>query len=251
MKSGMKKSEYVENFPIAKIDVDDDEFQGRFDYEPNHIGKLAKDIKEIGQTDAIKLWKHEDGSYQILDGFCRSKAIGENLNENTIKAQVYEGLTKEEAARIAISGNMKRKDYTENELAILTNEQRRTHTMEETAELLGISERSVHNNLFEAERLSKKQIKGWERLKLRHSVTSFDHKLAAVKAAKGLKVSSSEYTISKGRISEQAKRILLIMYNLRNEDSEDHRYDHEKKEIVFNPQSFCRLHSGEISVPET
>lgn len=190
----MGKSKTIENFPIDSIDTENKEYQFREDYNEKHVEDLAKLIKVDGQTDAIKLWKHEDGSYQILDGFHRTKAIGEILGKKTIEAKIYEDITEETAYRISATGNKQQLGYTDNELALVTNNTLLDHSIEETSDLLGMSEKLIHHNLFEAKILIKK----------------FNRKIDRMGVSK-LKVPSNNCTI-RNRLSLQMKAFLLYTY---------------------------------------
>lgn len=100
----MKASHYESEFPISKIS-ESEKFQSRDGYDEEYIDSLSKKIGEsvVGQIDAIVLW-HRNDEYIKLAGFCRTRAI-KKLGHSTIKANVYEDLTEQEAWEISVVTN--------------------------------------------------------------------------------------------------------------------------------------------------
>lgn len=106
---------YEAEFPISMIS-DSEEFQGRLEYNEDHIDNLSKKIGSLGQQlDPIILW-HRNNEYIILAGFCRTRAI-KKLGWSTIKANIYEDLTEQEALEISIVSNEDRYNLEPDEKA--------------------------------------------------------------------------------------------------------------------------------------
>jgi ParB/RepB/Spo0J family partition protein len=137
---------YHDSFPVAQIDDSNGEFQARVDYDEEEISRLAEDIERNGLRNAIGLRKNSD-LYQIIWGFQRVKAV-KKLGLETIKANVYEDLTDDEAREQAISDNVRHGDLTDHEKAKeCLKLKEKGYSVDHLCTLFGVKKSIVYNYL--------------------------------------------------------------------------------------------------------
>jgi len=141
------KSEIENNFALKLLDVEDETFQSRFDYDENKIENLAKDIKKFGQREPIGIRESSirKGLFQIIYGFQRVKAV-KLLGRDTINAQVYKEIGDRECRELSVRDNEMHGDLTQVEKALqckrLKNE---GWTIEELCEAFNTKKSAVYN----------------------------------------------------------------------------------------------------------
>jgi ParB/RepB/Spo0J family partition protein len=90
---------------LAAIDLDDDRYAMRLSVK---AADLARELEADGQINAVHLEEREDGRYRILAGFRRITAAAA-LGWQEIRAIVHQGLSEEEAWRLAWKDNAERR----------------------------------------------------------------------------------------------------------------------------------------------
>ena len=103
MKKGIYQEISIEKLVRGK-------FQPRTLFDPTHIELLADSIRQIGikQDLLVRPLNKEQGTYEIVCGECRWRAAGK-AELQTVPCRI-EALTDEEAATIALTENMRRKN---------------------------------------------------------------------------------------------------------------------------------------------
>jgi len=141
---------YVENLPLDLIDDEDETFQARLDYDEEEIKALAEDIRRYGQRNPIGV-QPKGERFQIIYGFQRVKAL-KYLGAQTVKANVYHGLSVEEAYAISVSDNEMLMDLTDLERALKAQKMRRMgFSIEELSALFNLKKSTIYNLLKVAE----------------------------------------------------------------------------------------------------
>ena len=121
--------------PINMIDLTDTRFKYRRNFREETIRGIRNSVEKTGLLNPVKLWKQED-HITIIAGWQRTAATI-LLGATSILADVYEGITYEEALRISIADNHLRKNLSDYEtsLQMTTLNQRDHYTPEKLAEL--------------------------------------------------------------------------------------------------------------------
>lgn len=105
-----------EDFPINKLDLEDETYQSRISYHNEKIKNLADDIKRFGQREPIGI-QEQGEKFQIIYGFQRIKALL-MLHQEIIKAAIYRELTERETRELCIRDNEMHGDLTNIERAL-------------------------------------------------------------------------------------------------------------------------------------
>ena len=136
-----------QDVPIAEIDLSDTRLKFRGNFKEDAIKALAENIQRMSLLNAVKLWK-QDGRYTVIAGRRRIAAVA-SLGWGRISADVYEGITYEEALRINIADNNLREDLSDYEIAcqMQTLRQRDHYSAEMLAELFGCGVDRVYDLL--------------------------------------------------------------------------------------------------------
>ena len=133
--------------PINMIDLTDTRFKYRRNFREETIRGIRDSVEKTGLLNPVKLWKQED-HITIIAGWQRTTATI-LLGAPSILADVYEGITYEEALRISIADNHLRKNLSDYEtsLQMTALNQRDHYTPEKLAELYGCGVARVYDLL--------------------------------------------------------------------------------------------------------
>jgi hypothetical protein len=131
---------------ITDIDLNDTRLKFRMNFKEDAIKAKADSIQKIGLINPIKLWKMGD-HHTIIAGWQRLTATI-SLEYERVDAEVYEGITYEEAIRIAIADNHLRENLTDYETALQMQTPRREgYPVEKLAEMYGCGVDRVYDLL--------------------------------------------------------------------------------------------------------
>lgn len=132
---------------IAEIDLSDTRLKFRKNFKEDAIKALAENIQKNDLLNLVKLWKQGD-HYTVMAGWKRIAAVI-SLGQKSIAADVYEGITYEEAVRINVADNHLREDLSDYETAcqMQTLNQREHYPAEKLAELFGCGVDRVYDLL--------------------------------------------------------------------------------------------------------
>jgi ParB/RepB/Spo0J family partition protein len=100
---------------LSKIDGTDVRFKFRTDFPEEEVKRLAASMARTGLLNRVKLWKIDE-RYIIIAGWERVHAAEYN-NWETIPADVYEGISLEQAFEINMADNVIRSSLSEMELS--------------------------------------------------------------------------------------------------------------------------------------
>ena len=144
---------------IALEDIDTDAFDVRDEIDPDHVSQIAESLKNDGQWNPVIVRPSEDGLYEMIAGHTRYKAakeIGWDELEATVK-----NISKEEAEKLALKTNIKRKGMTKIEEGKIVNKmlQDQDLSQSELADKLGKSQRWVSERVKVALELAP-EVKG-------------------------------------------------------------------------------------------
>ncbi len=136
-----------EDVPFAKIDFTNTRLKFRRNFKDEEIKKKAESISKAGLVNPVKLWKQGD-RYIVIAGWQRIAAVI-SLGRNSIAADVYEGITFEDAVRISIADNHLREDLSDYETACQMRalSQYENYPAEKIAELFGCGVDRVYDLL--------------------------------------------------------------------------------------------------------
>lgn len=141
------KVEEVREFPLDKLDLEDETFQARFSYSERKIRNLAEDIKQYGQREPIgvKESPKENGKFQIIYGFQRVKAC-KLLGRDTIKATVYEA-NDEECRELCVRDNEMHGDLSQVEKALQCQRLKEKHgwSVDRLCEAFNAKKSTIYN----------------------------------------------------------------------------------------------------------
>ena len=101
-----ERASVTQEVPLDKVDLSDTRFQMRV---VTRVSDLKRSLEADGQDEPVELLG--PAPYRIIDGFRRCQAAKE-LNWKTIRAEVREGLSEEQAFRMAFTTNFVRKSLT-------------------------------------------------------------------------------------------------------------------------------------------
>jgi ParB/RepB/Spo0J family partition protein len=134
-----------ENIPLEKIKGN--EYRFRSDLSKENLEPLVNSFKELGQTVPIKVLSIGK-NYKIIAGHRRFEA-GKIAGLKTIKAEVYENLTEDEALKLNAVDNFQRKDLSTIDQARLVKYfiEERKMDIKSIANLFGCNERRVRDLL--------------------------------------------------------------------------------------------------------
>jgi ParB/RepB/Spo0J family partition protein len=140
------KVAFHDAFPVAQIDDSNEEFQARLDYDEEEISRLVEDIEHNGLRNPIGL-KKKGETYQIIYGFQRLKAV-KKLGLETVKANIYEDLTEEQAREQAVSDNVRHGDLTDYEKSVeCLKLKEKGYSVDHLCVLFGVKKSIVYNHL--------------------------------------------------------------------------------------------------------
>lgn len=147
-----------------KIELDkirSDQFDVREEHEDEHVNQIAESLKEDGQWNPIIVRPSPDGNgkYDLIAGHTRCRAA-ERIGWDEIEATVKD-VSDEEANRLALKTNLKRKGMSKIEEGKVINDLLNEHelTQSELADRLGKSQRWVSERIKVALELDPK-VKG-------------------------------------------------------------------------------------------
>ena len=223
-KETSKKPLYVPDFQIDKIDLKDETYQSRLDYNPKRLENLAKSIESEGQLYPILLLKTGD-KYQLLDGFCRTKGTKEYSEKQTLEAKIYEGLSKEEAHKIARAANHKRTPLTEEEFAVSVNDSELPAV--EKAALLDMNEQDVHHYEYEGKLVGNKQYASYVSVKPESKKNPFERMGFKISPEQRMMEKARKFAEKSHRLSLQQKAFLVYINYFEN------YYKHDTKEAAY------------------
>jgi ParB family chromosome partitioning protein len=137
----------LEEVPFAKIDLTDTRLKFRRNFKDEEIKKKAESISKAGLLNPVKLWKQGD-RHIVIAGWQRIAAVT-SLGRDSIAADVYEGITFEDAVRISIADNHLREDLSDYETAcqMRAPSQYENYPAEKIAELFGCNVDRVYDLL--------------------------------------------------------------------------------------------------------
>jgi len=102
-------SNRIEYIPLSKIVYP--EFKDRSGIDKGKIERLAKSIEAVGLIQPVVLLKQDDGKYLKISGRRRIEAI-KVLGRTKIKADVREGINREDVAIMIAHENLEREDLS-------------------------------------------------------------------------------------------------------------------------------------------
>jgi ParB-like chromosome segregation protein Spo0J len=132
---------------ISEIDQTDTRLKFRININEDAIKAKAESIQKMGLLNPVKLWKQGD-HLTLIAGWQRITAVA-SLGQGQIAAEVYEGITYEDALRINIADNQLRENLSDYETAcqMQTLSQREHISAERLASLFGCGVDRVYDLL--------------------------------------------------------------------------------------------------------
>lgn len=236
-----KKPLYVPEFPIDKIDLKDETYQSRLDYKPKRLESLAKSIESRGQLYPILLLKTGD-KYQLLDGFCRTKGTKEYSENQTLEAKIYEGISKEEAHKIARAANHKRTPLTEEEFAVSVNDS--DLLTEEKADILDMNEQDIHHYDYEGKLAGNKAYASYVSVKPKSKKTAFERLGFKTSPRERMLAKARKFNETSHRLSLQAKAFLVYLYYTENFYS----YKSKNGDFSYHKQTYTQETQGTTQI---
>ena len=139
MQEGIEKGNKVLEVNINDIDLDNKQFQLRVEMD---VRDLVKSIEKEGQKIPVIL-RGKEPPYQIICGFRRITAL-KKLGREKVKAIIYPELDDEEAIRLSVIENLKRKTYNVfDKVYIFEYLKAQGKSNEEIARVFGLSEKQI------------------------------------------------------------------------------------------------------------
>lgn len=124
-----------------------------FNCDINKVRQIANSIKEQGQLTPILVRRKKDGTYEILSGHTRKRAL-EYLGETKIKAIIVENIPDDVAFKNLAFSNIQREKATPSEIAnlcrmsdLFKSNRQEFLTREEIANLTGYSRKHINRCL--------------------------------------------------------------------------------------------------------
>jgi len=174
----------LEDVPVERIDLDDEQYRVRFDIDDEFVRELARSIAHIGLMHPPVLVK-KNGKYTIVSGFNRSHAL--NLVKDSVKTAtarvVPEGkLTESELRKISWDENFKRKNISHLERALYARQLKESRNLSdsEIANLMELQPRQVQRYRTMLSRANENVLRALhaDKIDISHvyELVSLDHK---------------------------------------------------------------------------